>query len=86
MRENNARIMSGMLQRLFYDGAVKAYKTEFPNIWKLEFWISDDPDSLYNQTFTWYEYSDECEQFSEGYFVTPGEAQAALEHYCRTYL
>lgn len=86
MEENKLLIMSGMLQRLFYDGAVKSYKTEFPNIWKLEFQVSDDPDSLYNQTFTWYEYSDECEQFSEGFFITPGAAQVALNQYCEKYL
>lgn len=86
MRDNNSRIMSGMLQRLFNDGAVRAYRTDITNIWKLEFRLSDNSEAINNRTFTWYEYEDEVQQFSEGYFVTPGEAQAALEHYCRTYL
>lgn len=86
MDENTSRIMSGMLQRLYNDEALKAYRTEFTNIWKMEFSLSDDPDALYNSTFTWFEYEDECQQFSEGYFITPGAAQTALEHYCRTCL
>lgn len=79
------KIMSGMLSRLFAEGAAKAFKLpEFTNIYRIEFETA--PGCLHSETMVWYEYSDECEQFSEGWFQTPREAQWALRSYVRNCL
>ena len=79
------RIRQLMLDRLFAEGLATAHKEPgYANIYRIEF--DSNPNAPYNETVTWYEFSDECEQFSQGYFLSAEAAQRMLVRYCEEML
>lgn len=79
-------IMGVIVDRLFYEGAITSHATSTPNVFRLTVASSPDTESLYLMQAQWYEYSDECGQFSQGFFLTEEDAKLALDHYCKEYL
>lgn len=79
------KIAGFMLTRMFADGSVSASRVSgHKHIFKMEFETA--PGSVHSQNIVWYEFEDEAQQFSEGWFQTPEACEQAFRTYCRFFL
>lgn len=83
--DRSSRIAELMLDRLFMEGAAIAVKVPgYDHIYRMEF--QSQPGASHSQTVVWYEFEDEAQQFSNGWFPTVEECVGALRTYMKFYL
>ena len=74
-----------MLQRMFADGSVSASRVSgHKHIFRMEFETA--PGAAHSQRVVWYEFEDEVQQFSEGWFQTQEDCEQAFRTYCKLFL
>lgn len=71
-----------LLQRLFEESAVEVTKTETEHVFRL---VAKTKHG-YIRGVEWYEFEDEAQQFSNGFYATEEDAKAALRTYCKFFL
>lgn len=79
------RIAGSMLERMVTDGSVSTSRVPGHNhIFRLEFETA--PGSVHSRTIVWYEFEDEVQQFSEGWFHSVEECEKSFRAYCEVFL
>ena len=81
------RIASMMLQRLFNESLVTVTRVTdsiHKHIFRMEFETA--PGAVHSQKVVWYEFEDEVQQFSEGWFQTQEACEQAFRTYCKFFL